>query len=104
MTQTTRRVAVTLVSATDENAHQVMAGMLDAVRNALPALAVVGTSTHAFDLAEDDEPEPCVQLVIDSPGIVGAYVDNPERADEHARNIGGVVVELPVTGDHRERA
>lgn len=101
MPDTTRRVAVTLVAITDEPAHKVMAGMLDAVRNALPGLAIDYATNSAFDLAEDDA-EPSVQLVVDTAaGITGAWVDNPDRADEFARNIHGVVVALPIETDHR---
>jgi hypothetical protein len=101
MPETSRRVAVTLIAATDENAHQVMAGVLDAVRNALPDLAIHSTTTSAFDLDEDDAPEAEVQLVLSGSTLDGTYVDNPDRADEHARNIGGVVVALPIETDHR---
>lgn len=102
MAETTRRVAVTLIAATDEPAHHVMAGMLDAVRNALPDLAIHSTTTSAFDMADGDDAEPSVQLVVDAvAGIVDAYVDRPERADEQASNIGGVVVALPIEADHR---
>lgn len=102
MPDTTRRVAVTLVAITDEPAHKVMAGMLDAVRNALPGLAIDYATNSAFDLAEEDDAEPRVQLVVDAvAGIVDAYVDRPERADEQASNIGGVVVALPIEADHR---
>src|SRR3954469_5719177 len=103
MTETTRRVAITLIAVTDEDPHQVMAGVLDAVRNARPGLAIAYATNSALDTADDDEP--AVQLVVDPVGgITGAWVDNQERADEFARNIHGVVVALPVETDHRERA
>lgn len=103
MTQTSRRVNVTLTAATDEDAHQVMAGVLHAVRTVLPALVVESTNAHAFDLddAEAEAPQPAVQLVVDAGGVAGAYIDRPGRAADHAGNIGGVVVELPVAADHR---
>ncbi len=101
MTDTTRRVAVTLIAATDEPAHQVMAGVLDAVRNALPGLDIDYTTNSAFDLAENDA-EPSVQIAVDAKGgITGTWVDNPNRADEFARNTGAVVVSLPIEIDHR---
>lgn len=101
MPETTRRVAVTLIAATDEHAHQVMAGMLDAVRTHLPELPIHSTTTSAFDMAEDDEP--AVQIVAVGSLLVGAYVDAPDRADEHARSVGGVVAELPIATDHRAK-
>lgn len=102
MTDTTRRVAVTLIAATDEPAHQVMAGMLDAVRNRLPELAIHSTSTSAFDVGDEDETEPAVQLVVDAKGgLIGTWVDDPDRADEFARNTASVVVSLPIESDHR---
>lgn len=101
MTETDRRVAVTLIAATHEPAHQVMAGMLDAVRNRLPELEIHSTTTSAWDTDEDDA-EPCVQLVVDAKGgIIGAWVDNPDRAEEFACNTGAVVVSLPIEADHR---
>lgn len=100
MPETTRRVNVTLVAVTDEDAHQVMAGVLDAVRNALPGLAIDYATNSAFDVADPDET--AVQIVVDPvAGITGAWVDNADRADEFARNTGGVVVALPVETDHR---
>jgi hypothetical protein len=101
MPETSRRVAVTLIAATNEDAHQVMAGMLDAVRGALPGLAIHSTTTSAFDLDEDDEPEPAVQLVLSGSAVVGVYVDRPDLADERAREYRGVVVALPIETDHR---
>lgn len=102
MPDTSRRVNVTLTAATNENAHQVMGGILDAVRNALPGLSIVASSTHAFDLNDaDDESEPLVQIVVDETGIARTYIDRPDRADDHARNIGGVVVTLAIEVDHR---
>lgn len=100
MIDTNRRVAVTLVAATEEDAHQVMAGVLDAVRNALPGLNIDYTTNSVLDLAED---EPSVQLVVDPHGgITGTWVDNPDRADEFAHNTGAVVVSLPIESDYRD--
>lgn len=101
MSDTSRRVNVTLTAAIDEPAHQVMAGVLDAVRNALPGLAIESTSTHAYDLAEDEESVPHVQLVFKYNALNASFVDSPGRADEYARRFGGVVVELPVVADYR---
>lgn len=99
---TSRRVNVTLTAATDEDAHQVMAGVLDAVRNALPGLAIDYVTNSVFDVDEDDKPETLVQLVVDPvAGILSTWVDNPDRAEEFARNVDGVVVELPVVADYR---
>lgn len=101
MTDTTRRVAVTLVAVTDEDAHQVMAGVMDAVRNALPSLAIDYTTNSAFDIAENAS-EPSVQIAVDAKGgITGTWVDNPGRADEFAHNTGAVVVSLPIESDYR---
>lgn len=101
MTETTRRVAVTLIAATSEPAHQVMAGMLDAVRNRLPELAIHSTTTSAFDMDEDDE-EPGVFLVVDPvSGTVKGLTDG-DRAHEYAGNVGAVVVELPTAADYRD--
>ena len=106
MTDTTRRVAISLVAITDEDAHHVMAGVLDAVRNALPGLRIDHASNNVFDLGDPDEP--AVQIVVDPAGgvrgISGAWVDDPDRAEEFARNTGGVVVTLPVETDHRGEA
>ncbi|MUN41428.1 hypothetical protein [Actinomadura litoris] len=104
MPDTTHRVAVTLVAITDDDAHQVMARMLDAVRNALPELAIDYATNSGFDLSEDDEAESEVHLVVDGTGIVRAYLDAPDRADKHARTVGGVIVELPIIADHRREA
>lgn len=54
---------------------------------------------------EDEEARtaPTVQLVVYAEGQIGlAVVDSPDRADEYARNVGGVVVELPVLADYRK--
>lgn len=45
-----------------------------------------------------------VCLVIDSRGHQLSYATlDPDRAHEYARNIGGVVVELPTTADYRDQ-
>lgn len=41
-------------------------------------------------------------VVMDRGGIFGCWADEDRaRADEAARNIGGLLIELPVTADYR---
>ena len=106
MPETTRRVNVTLTFTTNDVpadvAYSVMAVVRDESRYAHDLETI---SVHGFDLSEDGEGEPAVQLVVDPcGGITGAWVDNDERAHEFARNTGGVVVELPITADHQGEA
>lgn len=102
MPDTTRRVAVTLVAATDEDAHQVMAGVLDAVRNRLPGLAIDYATNSAFDLAENDEPDALAYLVIADEMVQAATVDL-DAASSAASLCQGVVAELPLTLDYRRK-
>lgn len=103
MSETTKRVNVTLTLATDLNPSVVLAGITERMGGQVGDL-IVGTSAHAFDLNDDDQ-DPQAQLVISHDGSFGgiqaAYVDQPERAAEHAKNIRGVVVELPIGDDFR---
>lgn len=49
-------------------------------------------------------PEAAVLLVVDPRGRQLSYATlNQDRAHEYARNIGGVVVELPITADYRNQ-
>ncbi|MFC9973588.1 hypothetical protein ACFVH6_22105 [Spirillospora sp. NPDC127200] len=100
MTDTTRRVNVTLTIPTDNPATDVLADITRAVtRTGLP---IENTHVYAFTLNGHGDPEPVVHLVIDhAGGAVNAFPDQPERADEYARNTGGLVVEVPVIADHR---
>ncbi|TDD97608.1 hypothetical protein [Actinomadura rubrisoli] len=104
MPDTARRVNVSLTFATDVLPHHA----LMRVTACLPdeySVRLESTSVHAFDLAEDDADEPCVQLVVDATaGLLKAYVDNPQRAEEFATHTGAVVDELPITADHRGEA
>jgi hypothetical protein len=101
MSETTRRVFVGLTAATDEPAHHVMAGVLDAVRNALPGLAIETTSSHVLD--EDDEPELSACLVFRDGALYSVHVDDPEGAEGRALEVQGVVVEVPVVVDYRPK-
>ena len=47
-------------------------------------------------------PESKVHMVLYDSGLhAGTYLDAPELADEHARAVNGVVVELPILNDYR---
>ena len=101
MPETSRRVNVTFTFATDVDADHVMRQALESLPD-VQAAALETVSVYEFDLDERED-APDVHLVLDSTGgIVGTYIDIPERADDHARGIGGVVVALPVETDHRE--
>jgi len=94
---TTRRVSVNLYIATDDDPASVHLAILAAVSD---RWLVQSSSVHGFDLGDPDEP--CVQLVVDPvSGIRGAFVDDPDRAEELARELGSVIVELPVDADLR---
>lgn len=101
MPDTTRRVNVTFTFATDVDADHVMRQALESLPDHVSA-GLEHVHVHEFDLTEEDDTEPSVQLVVDPHGgITGAWVDNPDRADEFARNTSGVVVVLPIEADHR---
>jgi hypothetical protein len=102
MPETTRRVSVTLTFATNDPMAAVLSDILGALHDG--DIPDVETATvHAFDLNEDGPDEPAVHLVVDPiAGITGAWIDNEERADEFARNTGGVVVGLPAATDYRD--
>lgn len=68
---------------------------------------------HATDLAEIftgaiekiRPSDPKVHLVLyDNGQICTALVDNPDLAEKRARAVGGVIVELPILKDYREKA
>ncbi|MDL4812799.1 hypothetical protein [Actinomadura opuntiae] len=95
--ETTRRVSINLILATDRDPQDVHLALLAAISDRWP---VLHTSVYAFDM--DDPDVPSVQLVIDPvAGIRGAFVDDPERAEAQAKELGSVVVELPIDADHR---
>ena len=101
--ETSRHVTVSLTFATELDPSVILTAVTQRVEGIADNL-LVGTSVHAFDLADDEPDEPAVQLVIDAEGrggIQAAYVDQPERAAEHAKNIRGVFVELPIVDDFR---
>lgn len=107
MPETSRRVNVTLTIPSDDATGDVLNAVLAALRRApafdnnLLPLDVESAHVHAFDLDEDDEPEPAVQLVVRDGGIYAVHVDDAETADAQARKVGGVVVTLPIETDHR---
>jgi hypothetical protein len=102
MSETTRRVTVTLTFATDEDPAEIAYSVHAAVRDE-SRFEVESASVHAFDLAEDAA-ETTVQLVLSGSAIVGTYLDDEPSADDHARIVRGVMVELPAAADYRERA
>lgn len=94
---TTRRVMINLNIVTDDDPATVHLAVLAAITDRWP---VQNSSVHGFDVTDPDVPN--VQLVIDPvAGIRGAFVDDPERAEELARELGSVIVELPVDVDLR---
>jgi hypothetical protein len=100
--QTSRRVSVTLTLATTNTPTTVLDGLLEQLGD----LRQLITDTHvgAYDLDDQQDPAPAVQLVIYDPGgLAATYVDQHDRAHAHARNIGAVVVELPVGSDYRAK-
>jgi hypothetical protein len=96
--ETTRRVSVTLTFVTDDNPNHV----LDLVTGRLihTQMPIEGAHVHAFDLAEPEQPEPVVHLVVVGAGVA-PFIGNPNGAHAYAEEIGGVVVELPVSIDCR---
>lgn len=72
----------------------------------LRVLAAVGdqfTIHHvsAYDL-DDIEGSPEIQLVVcPVRGLLGAYVEDEARAEEHAQREGATWAGLPASGDHR---
>ncbi|MGI5162740.1 hypothetical protein ACQEU3_47040 [Spirillospora sp. CA-253888] len=111
MTDTARRVNVTLTIPTDRGTTDVLTDILNALKDAptwnndLPPIPVESADVRAFTLTDDDEPEPCVQALVnpDRGHLSVVFVDEPERADHVARGTGCVVVELPITADHRRQ-
>lgn len=72
----------------------------------LRILAAIGDQfdinhVSAYDLDDfDDSPE--IQLVVcPVRGLLGTYVDDEGRADEHAKREGAAWAGLSVGGDHR---
>jgi hypothetical protein len=65
-------------------------------------------SVHAYTSDEMDQ-DPTVQMVVmpdpdhRSTASGPVFVDARDRADELARNTGGIVVDLPVVADHRKQ-
>jgi hypothetical protein len=98
--KTTRRVMVTLTFATDIEEGVIVTEL---PRQLPPETAklLTGVSAHAFDMADDDQPESRVLAVIGPDlRIVELFTDVTE-AGPAADRIGGLVVELPVVEDHR---
>lgn len=97
-TEEDRRVVITLTFRTTTEPGVVLASVLHRLGEATRDLE----STHANGFSLGESTNPFVQLVIDpAAGLLGVYVENSERAEEHARNVDGVVIELPVDIDHR---
>lgn len=95
--QISRRVAVTLVVATDLDPAEVQLRVMAAVSDQLP---VDHTSVHGWDA--NDPVTGLVQLVVyPVGGLAAAYVDRPEEATEHARTIGGLVIDWAANEDYR---
>lgn len=94
---TTRRVFINLYIVTEDDPADVHLGVLAAINE---RWEVQTSSVHGSDINDPDEPS--VQLVVDPvAGIRGAFVDDPERAEELAKELGSVIVELPVDTDLR---
>lgn len=102
MTEPTRRTTITLTFATNEHPAELLYAVLAAVRDEADR-DIETANVHTFDLA-DDELEPAVQFVIRDGGIYAVHLDDPERADDQAREIGGVVAYLPIELDCRREA
>lgn len=94
-----KRVSINLIIATDRPPEDVHLAVQAAVSDRWP---IEHTSVHCFDLDANEPEEPQVQLVVDPVGGVrGAFVDDPERAEALAKELGSVIVELPVDTDLR---
>lgn len=94
---TTRRVSLHFLIATDRAPEDVHLAILASVSD---RFTVLHSGVGSYDMNDPDEPS--VQLVIDPvAGIRGAFVDDPERAEELAKELGSVIVELTVDTDLR---
>jgi hypothetical protein len=101
MPETTRRVNVTFTFDTDAEHDHVMRQALESLPDA-QAACLETVSVHTFDLDEPGEDEQTVHLVADlASGTVSGHA-SPLRAHEYARNVGAVVLELPVAADYRK--
>lgn len=90
-------VNVSLTLATDEPPDVVLRSVVDAVGE--HQLPVIGS--HVY-VADDLVAGPEVQLLACDGQLLAAYVDRPDRALEHARDVGAVVVNLRVDDDYRK--
>lgn len=99
---TDRRVGITLHFATTEPVGPILAAVL---KNLPPELIgiLAGTNTYAFDPATTTYvDETRAHLVLHPEGSpAGWYINDEAGATEHAKTSGGLLIELPVTEDHR---
>jgi hypothetical protein len=98
---TDRRVGITLHFATTDHAGVILAAVLKHLPPELIGI-LAGTNTYAFDPATYVVDEARVHVVLSHEGApAGWYTDDEAGATERAKAIGGLLVELPVTEDHR---
>jgi hypothetical protein len=105
MPETSKRVTLSLVFATDENAGLVQAAVLQKLGE-LNRL-IVSSSVYVFD-PDDLDPEQARIHEVHSVNEQGrAHVTHRlidgDLADQIARDIGGLVVQHPVLADHRKQ-
>lgn len=100
---TDRRVAISLSFASDSKAGNVLANVLSTLDPRLLE-RLAGTNTYAFD-PTDHTDETRAHLVLWSDGSnKGIFIDDEDAALDHAKAIGGIVVELHVAEDFRAKA
>lgn len=97
---TDHRVNLSLFFATDVQPGIVLSRVLSLLGPELTAV-LAGTNASAFDL--DDRTDETRAHVVVSPtgGTIRYVVDDEDAAIKHAKEIGGLLIELPVTEDYR---
>lgn len=91
------RVYLSMLIETDQAPGDVQLAVLASLSDRYKIL-----HTNVAATGGDDDPTPDVAFVVcPVRGLVGAYVDDPDGAEGHAKDAGAVIVNWTADADHR---